>query len=183
PSRSESRTEPRTESRSENGRADVGERDNRRDHRDTRPERGEPRNERDTEDEGDGAGRRSRRSRFRDRRRGRGEGGGTERGERTERSGGEPSVTEDDVLVPVAGIVDVLDNYAFVRTSGYLSGPNDVYVSMSQVKKHGLRRGDAVTGAVRAAPRDGGGSGDQRRDKYNPLVRLDTINGMEPEEA
>jgi transcription termination factor Rho len=91
-------------------------------------------------------------------------------------------VTEDDVLVPVAGILDVLDNYAFVRTTGYLSGPNDVYVSMSQVKKHGLRRGDAVTGAVRAAPRDSG-SGDQRRDKYNPLVRLDTINGMEPEEA
>ena len=65
----------------------------------------------------------------------------------------EPQVNEDDVLVPVAGIVDVLDNYAFVRTTGYLSGPNDVYVSMSQVKKYGLRRGDAVTGAVRASPR------------------------------
>ena len=88
-------------------------------------------------------------------------------------------MSEDDVLVPVAGILDVLDNYAFVRTTGYLAGPNDVYVSMSQVKKHGLRRGDAVTGAVRAAPRDG----EQRRDKYNPLVRLDTINGMEPDEA
>jgi transcription termination factor Rho len=87
-------------------------------------------------------------------------------------------VNEDDVLVPVAGIIDVLDNYAFVRTTGYLSGPNDVYVSMSQVKKYGLRRGDAVTGAVRA-PREG----EQRRDKYNPLVRLDTINGMDPEEA
>src|SRR5205814_1411325 len=117
------------------------------------------------------------------------EGGGTERGERTERterSGGEPSVTEDDVLVPVAGIVDVLDNYAFVRTSGYLSGPNDVYVSMAQIKRYGLRRGDAVTGAVRAV-RDsdagaGAGSG-SRRDKYNPLVRLDSINGMDPEEA
>src|SRR5690349_22260414 len=90
----------------------------------------------------------------------------------------EPQVAEDDVLVPVAGIVDVLDNYAFVRTSGYLAGPNDVYVSMAQIKKYGLRRGDAVTGAVRA-PRDG----EQRRDKYNPLVRLDTINGMDPEEA
>ena len=49
---------------------------------------------------------------------------------------------------------------------------------MSQIKKYGLRRGDAVTGAVRA-PREG----EQRRDKYNPLVRLDTINGMDPEEA
>ena len=86
------------------------------------------------------------------------------------------------MLVPVAGIIDVLDNYAFVRTTGYLAGPNDVYVSMSQIKKHGLRRGDAITGAVRAA-RDSSGTGDQRRDKYNPLVRLDTINGMEPDEA
>ncbi|GAA1412760.1 transcription termination factor Rho [Catellatospora coxensis] len=123
----------------------------------------------------DGDGRRGRRSRFRDRRRGR------ERGETVGASGGgggEPHVGEDDVLVPVAGIVDVLDNYAFVRTTGYLSGPNDVYVSMSQVKKYGLRRGDAITGAVKAS-RDG----EQRRDKYNPLVRLDTVNGMEPEEA
>jgi transcription termination factor Rho len=82
------------------------------------------------------------------------------------------------VLVPVAGIIDVLDNYAFVRTSGYLAGANDVYVSMSQVRKHGLRRGDAVTGVVRANR-----EGESRRDKYNPLVRLDTINGMDPEEA
>src|SRR5690606_39320656 len=83
-----------------------------------------------------------------------------------------------DVRVPVAGIVAVLDNYAFIRTSGYLAGPNDVYVSMAQVRKYGLRRGDAVTGAVRATR-----EGETRRDKYNPLVRLDTINGMDPEEA
>ena len=81
--------------------------------------------------------------------------------------------------MPVAGIIDVMDNYAFVRTSGYLAGPNDVYVSMAQVRKHGLRRGDAVTGVVRANRE----SGEGRRDKYNPLVRLDTINGMDPEEA
>src|SRR5262249_39935648 len=137
---------------------------------------GRPQGERDfsdSDEDGDG-GRRGRRSRFRDRRRGRGErgegvGGGGER---------EPQVSEDDVLVQVAGIVDVRDNYAVVRTSGYLAGPNDVYVSMAQIKRYGLRRGDAVTGAVRAA-RDG----EQRRDKYNPLVRLDTINGMDPEEA
>ncbi len=89
-----------------------------------------------------------------------------------------PESNENGPLLEVSGIVDVLDNYAFVRTSGYLAGSNDVYVSMSQIKKYGLRRGDAVTGAVRA-PRDG----EQRRDKYNPLVRLDTINGMDPEEA
>ncbi len=124
-------------------------------------------NARSDDESGDGSGRRSRRGRYRDRRRGR---------ERS--SDSEPQVTEDDVLIPVAGILDVLDNYAFIRTSGYLAGPNDVYVSMAQVRKYGLRRGDAVTGAVRA-PREG----ENRRDKYNPLVRLDTINGMDPEEA
>ncbi|HEY8533556.1 MAG TPA: transcription termination factor Rho [Micromonospora sp.] len=135
-------------------------------------ERGQ-RAERDTDadEESDNGGRRSRRSRFRDRRRSRGE-----RGESSDSR--EPQVSEDEVLVPVAGILDVLDNYAFIRTTGYLSGPNDVYVSMSQVKKYGLRRGDAVTGAVRATR-----EGEQRRDKYNPLVRLDSVNGMDPEEA
>jgi transcription termination factor Rho len=81
------------------------------------------------------------------------------------------------VLIPVAGILDVLDNYAFVRTSGYLPGPNDVYVSLAQVRRHGLRKGDAITGAVRQ-PRDG-----ERREKFNALVRLDTINGADPEQA
>jgi transcription termination factor Rho len=89
-----------------------------------------------------------------------------------------PVLRDDDVLLPVAGILDVLDNYAFVRTEGYLPGDDDVYVSLSQVKRYGLRRGDAVTGAVRQAR-----EGEQRRDKYNPLVRVDTINGMDPEEA
>jgi len=88
-------------------------------------------------------------------------------------------VRDDDVLVPVAGIVDVLDSYAFIRTSGYLSGPNDVYVSLSQIRKNGLRRGDAVTGAVRA-PRDGEGA---TRQKFNALVRLDAVNGQDPELA
>jgi len=88
-------------------------------------------------------------------------------------------VRDDDVLVPVAGIVDVLDSYAFIRTSGYLSGPNDVYVSLSQIRKNGLRRGDAVTGAVRA-PRDGESAA---RQKFNALVRLDSVNGQDPELA
>lgn len=84
------------------------------------------------------------------------------------------------MLQPVAGILDVLDNYAFVRTSGYLAGPNDVYVSMNLVRKNGLRRGDAITGAVRA-PRDGE-QGSQRQ-KFDPLVRLDTVNGGDVEAA
>ena len=86
-------------------------------------------------------------------------------------------IAEDDVLVPIAGILDILDNYAFVRTSGYLPGPNDIYVSLAQVRRHGLRKGDAVTGVVRQ-PREG-----ERREKFNALVRLDTVNGVDPETA
>lgn len=121
------------------------------------------------DDEGDGRqGRRGRR--FRDRKR-RGERGG---------DGAEAELREDDVVQPVAGILDVLDNYAFVRTSGYLAGPHDVYVSMNMVRKNGLRRGDAVTGAVRV-PREG--EQPNQRQKFNPLVRLDTINGGSVDEA
>ncbi|MGB7234671.1 MAG: transcription termination factor Rho [Rhodococcus sp. (in: high G+C Gram-positive bacteria)] len=138
-----------------------------------------PRDNRDnrdnSEDDGDGRGRRGRR--FRERRRGRdrGEGGGGGGGNERE-----PEIREDDVLQPVAGILDVLDNYAFVRTSGYLAGSNDVYVSMNLVRKNGLRRGDAVTGAVRVA-REGEQS--NQRQKFNPLVRLDTVNGGDAETA
>jgi transcription termination factor Rho len=131
------------------------------------------------DDDERGQGRRGRR--FRDRRR---------RGERTGPDGGagggdrdrdrDTELREDDVVQPVAGILDVLDNYAFVRTSGYLAGPNDVYVSMNMVRKNGLRRGDAVTGAVRVS-KDGDTS--NQRQKFNPLVRLDTVNGGPVEDA
>jgi transcription termination factor Rho len=75
--------------------------------------------------------------------------------------------------------LDVLDNYAFVRTQGYLPGPTDVYVSLGQVKKYSLRKGDAVIGAIRQ-PREGDNQG---RQKYNALVSVDTINGQTVEEA
>ncbi|MEU0007801.1 transcription termination factor Rho [Streptomyces sp. NPDC006314] len=109
-------------------------------------------------------GRRGRRGRYRDR-----------RGRRGRDEIAEPQLAEDDVLIPVAGILDILDNYAFIRTSGYLPGPNDVYVSLAQVRKNGLRKGDHVTGAVRQ-PKEG-----ERREKFNALVRLDSVNGMAPE--
>jgi transcription termination factor Rho len=110
-------------------------------------------------------GRRGRRGRYRDRRGRRGR----------DDLGAEPQLAEDDVLIPVAGILDILDNYAFIRTSGYLPGPNDVYVSLAQVRKNGLRKGDHITGAVRQ-PKEG-----ERREKFNALVRLDSVNGMAPE--
>jgi transcription termination factor Rho len=121
----------------------------------------------DADDDGDGG--RRRRGRFRERNRGR---GGRERFNEAD-----PVVSEDDVLIPVSGILDIRDNYAFVRTTGYLPGNADVYVSLAQVRKYGLRKGDVVTGAVRQ-PRDG-----ERREKFNALVRLDSVNGMEPDQA
>jgi len=117
----------------------------------------------------DGDGRRGRsRDRFRNRNR-----------RRERQSDPEPVIAEDDVLIPIAGILDVLESqgYAFVRTTGYLPGPNDVYVSLSQVRKHGLRKGDVIEGAVRQ-PREG-----DRREKFNALVRLDKVNGLDPERS
>jgi transcription termination factor Rho len=136
------------------------------------------------DDERGGRRRRSRdryRDRDRDRKRGRGRTGAPDLAGLDE-----IEVADDDVLLPVAGILDVLDSYAFVRTTGYLPGANDVYVSLGQVKKSGLRRGDAITGAVRQ-PREGElaqqPQGGNRPSKFNALVRLDSVNGLPPEEA
>jgi transcription termination factor Rho len=142
--------------------------DNRQESRqDSRPDnRQDSRPDNRGDDDDDLRGGRRGRDRFRNRNRRRGD-----------RQGGEPEavIGEDDVLIPIAGILDVLENYAFVRTTGYLPGSNDVYVSLSQVRKHGLRKGDIVEGAVRQ-PRDG-----ERREKFNALVRLDKVNGLDPE--
>jgi transcription termination factor Rho len=118
--------------------------------------------------EEEAGGRRRSRDRFRNRNR-----------RRDRQADPEPVIAEDDVLIPIAGILDVLEvqGYAFVRTTGYLPGPNDVYVSLSQVRKHGLRKGDVIEGAVRQ-PREG-----ERREKFNALVRLDKVNGLDPEQS
>ncbi|MFI2753535.1 transcription termination factor Rho [Cellulomonas sp. P22] len=138
------------------------------------------------DDDERGGRRRRSRDRYRDRDRTKGRTGRGGRGGAGGDLAGyeEVEVSADDVLLPVAGILDISDSYAFVRTSGYLPGPNDVYVSLGQVKKAGLRRGDAVTGAVRQ-PREGDPlpQGNSPRSKFNALVRLDTVNGMSPEEA
>jgi len=93
----------------------------------------------------------------------------------------EPEISEDDVLLPIAGILDVLDNYAFVRVDGYLPGPKDVYVSLNQVKRNGLRRGDAIIGAIKQ-PVEGEFSANARN-KFPALVRVDSVNGKTVEEA
>jgi len=172
--RDESKANNRNDNRADNNRNDNRADNNRADNRESNDSGGETGGPNNRDDDGDGrGGRRGRR--FRDRRR---------RGERAPGEGGgngEAELREDDVVQPVAGILDVLDNYAFVRTSGYLAGPNDVYVSMNMVRKNGLRRGDAVTGAVRVAKETGDQS--NQRQKFNPLVRLDTVNGGPVEDA
>nr|WP_246221341.1 transcription termination factor Rho [Phytoactinopolyspora mesophila] len=163
-SRRDDRQDSRRDDRQDNRRQENRDGDRQENRRDDR------RNDRqDDDDDQGGRGRRRRRDRG--------------RSSRDRRSGGrdqrmdEPQIQEDDVLIPVAGIIDILDNYAFVRTSGYLPGPNDVYVSLALVRRHGLRKGDAVTGAVRQ-PREG-----EKQQKFNALVRVDTVNGADPEAA
>ncbi|MBD2761094.1 transcription termination factor Rho [Kocuria sp. cx-455] len=156
---------------------------NRKDGND-RHERGN-RNRNDRSNDGndrDGNSRRNRRNRNRNDRNDRND--RNERRNRRNRSNGpdvdDIEITEDDVLLPVAGILDVLDNYAFVRTSGYLPGQSDVYVSLSQVKKNNLRKGDAIVGAIRA-PREGEQHNSSRQ-KFSALVQLTSVNGRKPEE-
>ncbi|WP_130011886.1 transcription termination factor Rho [Serinicoccus sediminis] len=143
------------------------------------------------DDEGGRRGRRRNRNRNRDRKRGRGvqQGGPGQQGGGSQQEA--ESYSEEDVLVPVGGVVDLLDSYAFIRTTGYLPGPTDVYVPMGLVKKYGLRKGDAVAGAIKA-PQDGSDVGQHtvsstgnKRDKgkFSALVRLDSINGQEPDQG
>ncbi len=157
--RSEGSNDSDNESRDNSTR--DNDRDNERGERDYNNDRGNRNRNRNRRD----------RNRNRDRDRPRGGNGGQDEIE--------PEISPDDVLVPVAGILDVLDNYAFVRTSGYLPGPNDVYVSLGQVKKYGMRKGDAVVGAIRQ-PRENEGQG---RQKFNAIVRVDSINGLTSEQA
>jgi transcription termination factor Rho len=189
PEQGEKRAEPRSENRDsgdrgresadQGGQGQSGGQQNRGQNRDDQNRNDQNRNDQNRndqnrDDDDDRQGRRGRR--FRDRRR-RGERPGGEGGSG---GGNDAELREDDVVQPVAGILDVLDNYAFVRTSGYLAGPNDVYVSMNMVRKNGLRRGDAVTGAVRIAKE---GEQNNQRQKFNPLVRLDSVNGGPVEAA
>jgi len=167
PGRAETATEPRQEPvRQDRGQPD-GPSSDQRQQQDGRSDGGR-------DDDFDGSRRRGRR--YRDRR------GRNRERERpgTAPVGGsdnEPTVSDDDVLIPVAGILDAVEekNTWFMRTAGYYASPEDVYVANSYVRRFGLRRGDAITGAIRQ-PRDG-----ERREKYNPLVRLDTVNGRDPE--
>jgi len=77
--------------------------------------------------------------------------------------------------VDKTGILDVLpDGFGFLRTQGFVQSDDDVYVSLSQIRRFGLRRGDEIAGQVRE-PKD--------NEKYNALLKVDTVNGVDPDTA
>jgi transcription termination factor Rho len=83
--------------------------------------------------------------------------------------------TEQSGLMFRSGILEIMqEGYGFLRTSGYLPGTEDIYVSPSQIKRFGLRVGDEVLGQVRA-PKD--------NEKYYALLRVEAVNGLDPEQA
>ena len=186
--------EDRRKDNNRTNRNNRSERDNNRDNRtDSRPDRGQGANAQGSGSQGaqsQGAGNQrrfddedefgNRRRRGRDRHRERNTRNTGRRGDNLAYDESEAAPGEE--LIPVAGVLDILDNYAFVRTTGYLPGPNDVYVSLGQIKKSGLRRGDAITGAIRQ-PQDDDRPQQSNRQKFNALVRLDSVNGLPPSEA
>ena len=211
PARDEERTENRDDAQARGGRQERTERQDRTENRDanrgdgqerqdrsdgTRQDRSEGNREGNQNqnrtgpqgqggfDDEDGRGGRRRRNRGRNRDKRRTPGApGESQVEDTQ-----PQIAEDDVLVPVAGILDILDNYAFVRTTDYLPGNSDIYVPLQMVKRHGLRKGDAVTGSIKATregeePQQQAVGGRNNRTKFTPLARLDTINGQTPDDA
>ena len=109
--------------------------------------------------------------------------------QREDRRDEQQDSSEDEVLIPVAGILDMEGNQAFLRTGGYLPGSNDAAVAPQIVKQYGLRRGDAIVGAVRqrSERENQGNRGRNLHRKYgpklNPLVQVDSINSLESQRS
>ena len=80
-------------------------------------------------------------------------------------------VKQAPAAIAVSGLVDLADGHAFVRTSGYRRGPDDIYVSAAQIRQYGLRKGDLIEGTARPAARG------TARGKFRPLLAVDTVNG------
>ena len=173
PEKPTKRTRTRERNNRRKGEEEAEERTSRRNKRDRsekneRSEKNDQRFEKQNQKREERTSRRNKRDRY-------------EKNDRRNRRGDsdEPQVNEDDVLAPISGVLDILDNYAFVRTSGYLPGPNDVYVSLAQVKRYHMRKGDHILGAIRV-PREGEQNSRQR---FNALVKVEAINGQPVEEA
>ena len=173
PEKPTKRTRTRERNNRRKGEEEAEERTSRRNKRDRsekneRSEKNDQRFEKQNQNREERTSRRNKRDRY-------------EKNDRRNRRGDsdEPQVNEDDVLAPISGVLDILDNYAFVRASGYLPGPNDVYVSLAQVKRYHMRKGDHILGAIRV-PREGEQNSRQR---FNALVKVEAINGQPVEEA
>ncbi|MHB8681302.1 MAG: transcription termination factor Rho [Acidimicrobiales bacterium] len=118
--------------------------------------------------------RRSRRRRGRDRAPGGGGGGGGGGGDRELQGGGQEAQYAGE-LIPVRGLLDLRDEgYGFLRAEGYLPSSRDVYVSISQARRFALRKGDYIEGACRPAASN---------EKFPALIRIDSVCGMDPEQA
>ena len=153
---------------SQDGSYDQGDKNDRGDNR----QRGNRHDDHKNHERGNRRGRRNRRNR-----RGRGN-------NHDNNGGNDLQVREGDELQAVGGILDVVDNnVAFLRTTGYRAAASDVFVNNGIVRRLGLRSGDAITGQVKVSgPTHTHGNGRNRR-KYNQLVQVDTVNGIEPEGA
>jgi transcription termination factor Rho len=124
---------------------------------------GDERNDADADGEqGEGGGRRRRRR-------------GRDRGDRPAGGGERPDEPFNGEPVEVEGILDLRDEgYGFIRVKGYLPSRDDVYVSVKQTRQFSLRRGDLIAGASRPA---------SRNEKNPALLRIDAVNGVDPEQA
>jgi transcription termination factor Rho len=147
---------PRTEKSFENGKAEASD-DTESDSDASRSNDGRRPENQDRQDNQDGQGNRRRRNR-------RGGGGGRD----------DEYIPEGD-LETREGLLDILpEGYGFLRVTGYLAGDKDVYVSANQVKRFRLRKGDIIAGPIRP-PRS--------KEKFPAMVRIDTVNGVTPDEA
>ena len=153
---------------SQDGSDDQGDKNDRGDNK----RRGNRHDDHNNHERGNRRGRRNRRNR-----RGRGN-------NHDNNGGNDLQVREGDELQAVGGILDVVDNnVAFLRTTGYRAAASDVFVNNGIVRRLGLRSGDAITGQVKVfGPTHTHGNGRNRR-KYNQLVQVDTVNGIDPEGA
>ncbi|WP_291313867.1 transcription termination factor Rho [Corynebacterium sp. UBA2622] len=141
--------------------------------------------DRDDSEGGNRRGRRNRRNRNRNRN-DNGHNGGNNNGHNNNDGGNQNHGQDFDAsdLQEVAGIADVVDNNtAFIRTTGYHQSSADVFVNNKLVRQCGLRSGDAVIGQVRANGQGHSHGSGRNKQRYNQLVRIDSINGMTPEEA
>jgi len=101
--------------------------------------------------------------------------GDRRQGGRDQRGRGRRERRDPGPVVQCQGILDVLpDGFGFLRTKGYTQSEGDVYVSLSQIRRFGLRRGDEIVGAVRE-PKD--------NEKYPALLKIETVGGVDPETA